>query len=69
MASKKWTEEDDAVVMKFYPVMEAKEVGKMIGRTASAVTHRAFKIGAKKTREYLEAKKEKQVERMRNWVL
>ena len=55
--------------MKFYPTMEAKEVGKMIDRSGQAVTQRANKIGARKTREYLEMQKKKQTARMRKWVL
>lgn len=53
MIRKPWAPKDDAAIRAHYPSHSAREVGAMIGRSASAVFNRAHQLGIYKTPEWI----------------
>lgn len=48
MIADRWTKEEDAVLKRLWPEMTATLLGERLGRSKSAVTGRAKRLGMKK---------------------
>jgi hypothetical protein len=46
-----WTKEEDAEIIKNFRMIKPKEIGEILGRTASAVSQRAFVLGLRKIKK------------------
>lgn len=51
MAGKKWTQEEVDILIRMYPDYYAKEIGFILGRSASSVSTKALLLGLKSSRE------------------
>jgi hypothetical protein len=51
--TKNWTTEEDARLRELYPDLANKEIAAMMGRGENAVRQRAFKLGIRKSAQYL----------------
>jgi len=51
---KNWTSSEDAIIIDRYPTEDTREMATLLDRTYSMVLNRAFTLGIKKTKEYMQ---------------
>ncbi len=49
-----WTSEEDVIMRERYPTEDTREIATLLDRTYSMVLNRAFTLGIKKTKEYMQ---------------
>jgi len=48
-----WSKNEVKLFKKLFPSRSSQEVAKQLGRSLSSITHKANKLGLKKTKKYL----------------
>jgi len=51
---KNWSSSEDAIIIDLYPTEDTREIATLLNRTYRMVLNRAFTLGIKKTKEYMQ---------------